>query len=216
MGLTRDVTFPTPDGLTLEGVLHLPPSTPGPGAVVCHPHPLYGGDMHNNVVVALCRALAARGIAVLRFNFRGVGRSQGAFGDGAGEQQDAAAALAFLRSLPELDTERLALAGYSFGAAVALLAAGGQGLRAVVGVSVPTIARGLPELSLSCPVLLVVGERDEVAPPPRLAGLASLLGPAARVEVVPGADHFWWGHEGALAALVGDFLAGHLAPAAPK
>jgi alpha/beta superfamily hydrolase len=203
-GQTREVTLAS-DALALEGVLHLGASSPSPAVAVCHPHPLYGGDMHNTVVVTLCRAAAARGITALRFNFRGVGRSQGSFADGVGERADATAALAHLRQLPEVDDDRVGIVGYSFGAAVALLAAD-EGLRAVVAVSTPTIARGLSEIAVRCPALLVVGEADQVAPPSRLAGLGQAVGPQAELVVVPGADHFWWGAEDRLAEIVSDFL----------
>jgi alpha/beta superfamily hydrolase len=201
----REITFASGE-LSLEGALHLPASSPLPAVAVCHPHPLYGGDMHNPVVVALCRAAAVRGIGALRFNFRGVGGSQGSFGDGVGERADAVAALAHLRQLPQVDAGRVGIAGYSFGAAAALLAAD-ESLRAVVAVSTPTIARGLSEISILCPALLVVGEQDEVAPPSRLASLGQAVGAQAELAVVPGADHFWWGAEDRLAELVADFLA---------
>ena len=92
---TSHLTFQSGD-LSLEGVLHLPAVTPAPGVVVCHPHPQYGGDMENNVVVAACDWLADRACAALRFNFRGVGESDGAFDQGAGERDDVRAALAHL------------------------------------------------------------------------------------------------------------------------
>lgn len=203
-GQRQEITF-TSDGLALEGILHLPASSPSPAVAVCHPHPLYGGDMHNNVVVALCRAAVGRGIAALRFNFRGVGRSQGSFADGVGERADAAAALAHLRQLPEIDDDRVGIVGYSFGAAVALLAAD-ERVRAVVAVSTATIAVGLSDIAVRCPALLVVGEQDQVAPPSRLAGLGRAVGPQAELAVVPGADHFWWGVEDRLAGIVSDFL----------
>src|SRR6266540_978811 len=114
------VTFPSGE-LSLEGLLHLPEQTPAPGIVVCHPHPMYGGDMHNNVVDAICDTAVAEGIAALRFNFRGAGASEGRYDNGVGEQDDVRAALTYLRGLPEVDSARVALAGYSFGAAVALL-----------------------------------------------------------------------------------------------
>ena len=160
--------------LTLEGVLHLPASSPSPAVAVCHPHPLQGGNMHNNVVVAICGAAAERGIAALRFNFRGVGGSEGSFGDGVGERADADAALAHLRQLPEVEQHRVGIVGYSFGAAVALL---------------------------------VVGEDDQIAPSSRVASLLPFVGPKAELVVVPGADHFWWGAQDRLAAIVTDFLA---------
>ena len=106
----RPVTFDS-DGLTLEGALHLPESTPCAGVVVAHPHPQYGGDMHNNVVHAISRAAADAGAATLRFNFRGAGASEGRYDEGRGEQQDVAAALEYMRGLPEIDSGRVALAG---------------------------------------------------------------------------------------------------------
>src|SRR5438093_13728759 len=112
--------------LTLEGALNLPERTPAPGIVVCHPHPMYGGDMHNNVVDAVCQTAAANGIVALRFNFRGAGGSEGIYDNGVGEQDDVGAALAYLRELPEVDGARVALAGYSFGAAIALQAVAGR------------------------------------------------------------------------------------------
>ena len=203
-GQTREIAFASNE-LTLEGVLHLPASSPSPAVAVCHPHPLYGGDMHNSVVVALCRAAAARGIAAFRFNFRGVGRSHGSFADGVGEREDAIAAVALLRQLPEIDSDRVGLVGYPFGAAAALLAAD-ERLRALAAISTPTIARGLSEIAVRCPALLVVGEEDRVAPPSRLAYLGQAVGSQAELVVVPGADHFWWGAEVSLAAVVSDFL----------
>jgi alpha/beta superfamily hydrolase len=204
----RNVTFASGD-LTLEGVLHLPSSSPSAAVAVCHPHSLYGGDMHNSVVVTICRAVADRGIAALRFNFRGVGGSEGSFGDGVGERLDATAALAYLRQLPEVDHDRVGVVGYSFGAAVALFAAG-AGLGAVVAISTPTIARGLSEIDVRCPALLVVGEDDQVAPVSRLDSLRPAVGPKAQLAVVPGADHFWRSVENRLAVIVTDFLVNQL------
>src|SRR5690606_755555 len=119
---SRPIAF-TSEGLSLEGILHQPVSAPFPAAAVCHPHPLYGGDMNNYVVVAVCQALADAGIASLRFNYRGVGDSEGEYGDGLGERTDAAAALAYLRQLAQADQDRMGIVGYSFGATVALAAA---------------------------------------------------------------------------------------------
>ena len=112
--------FPCGD-ITLEGEWHFPQGNgPFPAVVVCHPHPLFGGDMLNNVVVAICQALSRQSIAAFRFNFRGVGNSGGAFGRGIAEQEDVKAALAFVLSNPDIDAGRIGLVGYSFGASVAL------------------------------------------------------------------------------------------------
>src|SRR5438093_5275897 len=124
-------------GPKLEALLHFPEQMLAPGVVVCHPHPMYGGDMHNNVVDAVCETAVTEGIAALRFNFRGIGASEGRYDNGVGEQDDVRAALAYLRELPEVDSARVALAGYSFGAAVALQAADHQ-LSAFIAASLPT------------------------------------------------------------------------------
>jgi alpha/beta superfamily hydrolase len=199
-------TFPSGD-LILEGLLHQPAATPHPAAVVCHPHPLFGGDMHNSVVAAVCQALVGSGIAALRFNFRGVGRSQGRFGDGIGERADAMAALAYLRQREGVDTARVGIVGYSFGAAVALVAADDQ-VAVLAAISPP--AHAMPRLSIRCPTLLITGDRDDVAPPAHVAALARTLGPHCRAEIVPGADHFWWGHDEKLGRTVAAFLADSL------
>lgn len=198
------VTFASGD-LTLEGLFHRPQAAPHPAVVVCHPHPLYGGDMHNSVVTAVCQALVEAGIAALRFNFRGVGRSQGRFGDGVGERADAIAALAHLRQIEGVDPAKVGIVGYSFGAAVALVAAD-ERVAAVVAISTPTFGRGIPELSIRCSTLLMSGDRDNVAPPGQLTTLVEMIGPQCQVGLVRGADHFWWGHEEKLAQAVAGFL----------
>ena len=110
--------------LNLEGRLVSPRrAETGAGVVICHPHPLYGGSMDNNVVYAVSKALAEKGITSLCFNFRGVGRSEGLHDDGRGEIDDTLAAIAFLAGCSEIDSGRVGLAGYSFGGAVALNAA---------------------------------------------------------------------------------------------
>ena len=201
---SRPITF-TSEGLTLEGVLHPPASAPFPAAAVCHPHPLYGGDMNNSVVVAVCQALAEAGIASLRFNYRGVGRSEGTYGDGLGERADAAAALAYLRRLADVEQDKVGIVGYSFGATVALTAAD-ERVAAAAAISIPSFGQDVPSLALRCPTLLISGEQDEIAPAASLATLARTIGPQCQMSVVPGADHFWWGHEEELAERVAQFF----------
>lgn len=209
MGRNRNVSF-TSDGLTLEGVLHLPDSTPAPGLVVCHPHPQYGGDMWNNVVSAVCQTANESGIAALRFNFCGTGGSAGAYDGGRGEQQDVAAALSYLRSLAEIDAGRVALAGYSFGAGVALRAAAGDtGLIALIAISIPT-AGGRPQGDSACPALFLSGDRDQYSDPEALRRLAAGIGDRAEVTVMPGVDHFWAGAEDRLREAVSSYLTRHL------
>ena len=201
---TRQLTFPSGD-LTLVGVLHLPERTPAPGAVVCHPHPQYGGDMENNVVVAACRALAGRGFAALRFNFRGGGASEGAFDNGKGERDDVAAALAYLASLPEVDPKRIGLIGYSFGAMMAAEAASGD-LRALALIS-PPLAYSDLRVAWGCPALVLGGEEDTLAPADRLRVVAEQ--PGVELTLVSGADHSWWGFEDELAGALGAFFERH-------
>lgn len=203
------VKFPS-GGLTLEGVLHRPLSQPHPAAVVCHPHPLYGGDMRNSVVVAVCGALVESGIAALRFNFRGVGDSEGRFDDGVGERDDVLAALAFLTGLEGVEPAKVCLVGYSFGAAMALEAAS-EGVAALVAIAPPSIGSSVPSLDVRCPTLMIAGDRDDVAPRGWMTTLAGVIGPHCRVEVVPGADHFWWGRAEELAQTVAAFLRASLA-----
>jgi len=180
--------------LTLVGVLHRPQGSGLPAVAVCHPHPLYGGDMENNVVLALCNALTGGGMMALRFNFRGVGGSGGSHGGGVGEREDARAALDFLAGLAEVDSGRLGLAGYSFGALVALTA-GDERVRAVAAVSPPAGGLDAGRVQPDIPTLLISGDRDDISPSVRLPELAAALGSRCETRPVAGADHFWWGHE---------------------
>jgi uncharacterized protein len=211
--VTQAITFHA-GGLTLEGILHAAASvedTPSAGAVVCHPHPLYGGDMHNAVVVAVCDALATKGIAALRFNFRGTGRSEGSHGGGLEERDDVCAALDFLASRPGIGPKRLCLAGYSFGAVVAL-STRYPSLAALAAISPPLAAKGEVGVKLTCPTLFIFGERDTIAPAGSLERAGIGLPPGSRVVVVPGADHFWWGHEGEIAREVVAFFSEQTRP----
>jgi alpha/beta superfamily hydrolase len=159
----------------------------GLAAVVLHPHPLYGGDMDNHVVIAICDALAARGAATLRFNFRGAGRSDGAHDDGRGEASDARAAIALLREAAP--HARLVVAGYSFGAMIAASVAADASPAALILVSPPLRAGPLTELDPRLPTLLITGGADQIAPAASLRGLAA---GAVRAVEVEGADHAWW------------------------
>ncbi len=201
------VTFPSGE-LSLEGLLHLPEQTPAPGIVVCHPHPMYGGDMHNNVVDAIRETAVANGIAALRFNFRGAGSSEGPYDNGIGERDDVRAALTYLRELPEVDAGRIALAGYSFGAAVALHAADG-GLSALIVVSLPT-TMPLNDIQIACPALFISGDKDEYSDASELTGFVRDLGPRAELKLLPGLGHFWFGVERDLQVIIAPFLKTHL------
>ncbi len=190
------VEFPCGD-LSLEGVLSLPDGNGQfPAVVVCHPHPLYGGDMRNNVVVAICRALAEQGMVALRFNFRGVGRSQGSYGDGVAEQDDIKAALSFIAAQEQVDAEKVGLAGYSFGAVVAAEIDDLQEhVQAVAIVCPPIRESGRQQLKqYSKPKLIVGAAGDDIAPPQELRHIVEELPEPKRLEVIAGADHFLGGH----------------------
>jgi alpha/beta superfamily hydrolase len=193
--------------LTLEGVLHTPDGDgPFPAMLVCHPHPQYGGDMHNNVVGALVRAALDNGVAALRFNFRGAGESEGSFAGGSGEQEDVKAAFAFLKAQPEVDADRVTLAGYSFGAAMALLTASDTGPNTLIVVSMPTMMFDLQPPSGDFPMLMVSGDRDDYSDPATLQQVADSMGERASLEILEGVDHFWWGSDGRLIEIVSGFL----------
>jgi uncharacterized protein len=204
---SRAVTFAS-GVLTLEGALNLPERTPAPGIVVCHPHPMYGGDMHNNVVDAVCQTAAADGIVALRFNFRGAGGSEGSYDNGVGEQDDVGAALAYLRELPEVDGARVALAGYSFGAAIALQAVD-ERLNAFIAVSLPT-TMPLKDVRVACPALFISGDEDQYSDAGELTRLVRGLGSKAELKLLPGLGHFWFGVERDLQAIISPFFRAHL------
>jgi alpha/beta superfamily hydrolase len=196
------------DGPSLEALLHLPEGAPPfPGVVICHPHPQYGGDMYNNVVGALVRAVTGIGAAAVRFNFRGVGESEGAYDNGAGETQDVLAALGALRSQPEVDADRVALAGYSFGAMVMLRVASGRNdLRAVVSVANPTQRGPKVEIRMLAPTLFLVGDRDSYCDGQLILEYRDQIGDYVTVEIVKGVDHFWAGSDDRLIEIVQAFL----------
>ncbi len=197
--------------LKLEGVLTLPQGLAGPfpSLVVCHPHPVLGGDMENPVVMAICRAADRRGLATLRFNFRGVGDSEGEFSNGAGERQDLEAALKVVRRWPGLDRRRIALAGYSFGASVALGGLRRCGAACSLAFVAPPIAsvRESRIANDKRPKLFVVGQNDRIAPPVSLQSALDDVRQPLRFAEVPAADHSLQGHEREVGELVAGFAA---------
>jgi len=182
------LTFPC-GTLSLEGFVAIPAGA-AHAVVVCHPHPEYGGTMDDGIVTTVAGHLAAAGIATLRFNFRGVGRSEGRHGGGTAEVDDVRAALDALAE--RAPGARLALAGYSFGAAVAVRAAlADPRAGRVAAIALPTAMLDAGFLDgCRTPTLFVQGDRDQFSP---LAGLEALVarcpGPTEVVRI-PGADHF--------------------------
>ncbi|MBI5837630.1 MAG: alpha/beta hydrolase [Candidatus Eisenbacteria bacterium] len=189
--LLAEVELSGPAG-RLEGVLHHDPdAVPGRLAVVCHPHPLYGGTMHNKVAFRAAEALTGLGMATLRFNFRGVNRSEGVHDGGRGECDDLRAALEFLHRL--FGPRPVLVAGFSFGAAMALLVAPGEAdVDSMVAVAPPVRDYDYPELR-DCPKpkAVVQGTADVVCPPELLAGEFPGWAEPRRLFTVEGATHFF-------------------------
>jgi uncharacterized protein len=198
----KQVTFRSGD-LTLEGLLANPGGN-APAAVVCHPHPMYGGSMYNNVVDAMLAAMWQAGYATLRFNFRGVGESEGEHDRGPGEVDDAVAAMAYILAQPGVREEGAVMSGYSFGAMVAV-SAGYERVEVarIVAVALPLAMADarIPD-GASKPVLLVSGDRDSYSPVAGLQALKSKIGEAARLEIIAGADHFFGGSEAELSRVI--------------
>jgi len=202
------VSFRSGD-LTLEGLL-ANPGGGAPAAVVCHPHPMYGGSMHNNVVEAILAATWQAGYATLRFNFRGVGASEGEHEGGPGEVDDALAAMSFILAQPGLRKEGAAMTGYSFGAMVAMSAGYERAeIARVIAVALPLAMADtrVPD-GASKPVLLASGDRDSYSPVAGLQALASRIGGSARLEIIAGADHFFGGREAELSHAIAEALKG--------
>lgn len=197
--------------IQLEGILHSPSGKggKGPGAVICHPHSLYGGSMGVPLVVAIAEELAQRGVVALRFNFRGVGRSQGTYANGEGEMADVAGALDFLEGQERVDREGLYLVGYSFGAGVGLRHAENDPRIAAVAVVAPYVENPGASLlrSYTQPKLFLVGEDDTVCPTEWLRTFVAPLPEPKVLRILPGTDHFFWGREREVAEIVGEFIA---------
>jgi hypothetical protein len=187
-----------PVGL-LEALYEAPhDSEPWCAAVVCHPHPQFGGTLHNKVVYRIARGLRRAGVAVLRFNYRGVGRSQGAYGNLEGEIEDARAALAWLRARhPELP---YALAGFSFGARVITRLGCELGdARFLLACGFPTAMGGAEHLE-RCPIekVFLQSTHDQYGPRAELETAYARWAPPKLIEWIEAADHFF---SGALDAL---------------
>jgi uncharacterized protein len=177
------------DELTLEGDIHIPAHTAG-GAVICHPHPQYGGDMDNAVVLAVAQGLQNAGYATLRFNFRGVGGSTGAYSGGRGEAEDARAAVRCL--IARTGVTAVTLAGYSFGAMVTLQA--GPALPEVdrLAVIAPPLAFFTLDHLATCtkPKFFLVGDADQYCSVTQFTEQLERAAEPKRCCIVHAADHF--------------------------
>lgn len=161
-------------------------------AVICHPHPLYGGTMDNKVVTTLEKTYGDLGLPTLRFNFRGVGRSAGVHDHANGEREDLATVVAFARAaLPDC---ALWLAGFSFGSFVAAASAARLQPAHLLGIAPPVSSWPFAQLPMPpCPWLVVQGEQDEVVPPQDVYDwIAAMPDPPTLIRM-PGTSHFFHG-----------------------
>jgi uncharacterized protein len=190
----------------LEAVVEEPHAHAGGRfGVICHPHPLHGGTLTNKVVHTLARTLQEAGVPTVRFNFRGVGASEGSFDQGVGETADAIAVVEWARQ--RWTGAAAWLGGFSFGGAVAIRAAGAVSAQRLITVS-PAIGRiEIGEVAVHCPWLIVQGDADDVVEPQSVLDWASRLSPAPDVTVLAGAGHFFHGRLHELRDAVLAFLA---------
>lgn len=200
MGDSQTVWIEGPAG-KLESAFREAPS-PRALAVIAHPHPLYGGTMHNPVVFHVDRELNLAGLATLRFNFRGVGGSEGFHDEGRGEVGDVGGAAAWIRR--RVPGTPLVLVGYSFGSRCSVgYALDDASVAAVVAVGLPVRVWRFDELShLACPFVVVQGSRDEFGSPDEIRPYLEAMRPAGRIVVIDGAEHLFTGRAPEAAARV--------------
>jgi alpha/beta superfamily hydrolase len=205
-----EIIFNGADG-RLEGRYHHGPDSSAPLALILHPHPLHGGTMNNRVVYDLYHMFAGRGFSVLRFNFRGVGRSQESFDHGQGELRDAAAALDWMQQ-HNPNSIGCWVAGFSFGAWIGMqLLMRRPEIRGFLSIALPANMHDFSFLA-PCPSsgLMVHGERDTLVPLDSVVKLVEKLsqqrGITIDLETVPEADHFFQGHLDQLNAAVERYL----------
>ena len=196
------LTFTTPDvvPISLSGRLHLPregvQAGQWPAAILCHPQPLVS-DMDDPLIVACAQALAANGIAALRFNFRGVPPSTGTMTDGRLEPLDIAAAFALLQARPDIDGNRIAIVGHAFGGFVGLVYASiDNRISTVVSISPPWF-RLQPDLAMALrqPILIVTGADDEVCPQFKIDPWLHTTTGTHGLVIIPQAQHLMRGFE---------------------
>ena len=211
------VSFKTKDtsgDLTLEGVVAQPDGDTGPwpAVVMCHPHPLFGGNMDNNVVRAVTSALTERGFVTLRFNFRGVGNSEGEHTEGKLEAHDALSALQIFKAWPGVDGNRVGVAGYSFGSRVVLETPGiHKKSKAIVLISPPLQAvQSTPLRKDKRTVFIIAGDQDRLVQSEGLEPALEGFAKRPELHLVAGADHFWGGFEDQMVPKVCRFFAEHL------
>lgn len=205
-----EVIFNGPEG-RLEGRYQHTKETNGPIALVLHPHPLHGGTMNNKVSYSLYQTFVKRGFSVLRFNFRGVGRSQGKFDSGIGEMSDAAAALDWMQT-HNPNAQTCWIAGFSFGAWIAMqLMMRRPEIGGFISIAPPADIYDFTFLA-PCPASgqIIHGDKDDIVPQEAVDKLAQKLSSQKNIvidyETIPGADHFFSSKMDVMNKLVGNYL----------
>lgn len=201
-------------GLNFEGIVATPDDVGSsvPGVVICHPHPLFGGNMDNNVVIALSFSLVEQGFATIRFNFRGVGNSDGEHTKGEQEFQEVLGAFELMKAWPGVDGKRLGLVGYSFGTSVILGSPSVQKKAKSIALVSPNI-RALSDTPLKkskTPSFIITGSRDKLVEAEDLQSNLDSFAHSPQFKVISGADHFWGGMEHQLVGPVAEFFAANL------
>ncbi len=200
--MEQDCTFQS-DGFKIEGLIDN--GDENNGIIITHPHPLYGGDMHNGVVSAIRGVFRKKEYTTLRFNFRGVGKSEGRFDNGVGEQNDLLAAIDYLK---EMGITEIDLAGYSFGSWVNALAVKDEKtIQKMIMVSPPVGFIDFSSISrIPCLKLVITGSRDEIGPAVLVKDMVPSWNTDAVFKMIDGADHFYGGYIIELKEAIGSVL----------
>lgn len=201
--MAEEKVFISSGDLRIEGLLE--DLSGDRGVVITHPHPFYGGEMHNPVVEALVQAFGEAGYTTLRFNFRGVGGSEGEYDGGRGEQEDVKAALSLLEGLGK---SYVFLAGYSFGAWVNFMGLDKyENVRGLVMISPPVGLLDFKGSLFGSKVKLVItGNNDDIAEPEGVRERVMNWNSEAVLRVIEGADHFYWGKAHAIKEIIREYL----------
>jgi alpha/beta superfamily hydrolase len=195
--MKEEKIFIPSDGIQLEGLLSIQEAPSfGGGVICCHPHPQFGGDMNHPVMTTALEAAFQEGFSTLRFNFRGVGESEGSYGEGIGERRDVKAVANYLDSRLKGDPSPLILVGYSFGAWAGFpIAVEDERFEGMVAIAPPL---GIYDFGFlkGCKKrkLIIAGDRDSFCPPSLLEEWYQQLEEPKSLALIPGADHFLFFH----------------------
>lgn len=178
------------------------------GLILCHPHPLYGGDMYNPVIETAAKVAQEEGFSTLRFNFRGVGKSEGTYGDGIGEMQDVKAAIDYFHSNLKDANSFLILLGYSFGVRAGFpVAINDERVKGLIAIAPALEFDDLEYLKdYKKEKLFIAGDEDSYCPFWKLNDLFKRLFEPKHLFIIPGADHFFFGQRESIVQPLRDFL----------